>query len=312
MKVVFLTLIFLVSISVIPLSFATTESCQCVAFRLDDVQDYWLNSVQTKIIDTFHEKNASLTIGIIGNHIGQDPKIIDDIKSNLGKNPKLEIANHGWNHEDFTQFSKEQQYVFMKNTNEKINSLFGTVPSVFIPPFNTINSDTMSAFLENNFQIISANTTEDPGPYFIKNSAVYHFPGTAKTGNLNDENTYWYSENHRQTFAEIMDSLQKYGYATVVMHPQEYSVRNALNYSNIVDESQISELELLIDEIRNDGLKIVTISDIPKHITNQIIPNWTNHLFNWYVERKITENEVYNAMKFLIKQEVVKFDSDNT
>jgi hypothetical protein len=185
----------------------------------------------------------------------------------------------------------------MKNTNDKILSLFGIVPTVFIPPFNAINNDTIIAFHENNFQYVSANVTEDPPPYIIKNDPVHHLPGTAKTGNLNF--TYWYSENHKQTFVEIMSSLQKYGYAVVVMHPQEYSIRNALNYHNIVDKNQISELGILIDEIRHDGLKILTISDIPKHITNQTIPGWTSHLFNWYDERKLTENDVYNAMKWL-------------
>src|SRR5437660_12104509 len=143
MKIVFLTLIFLILIGIIPLSFAT-ESCHCIAFRLDDIQDYWLNNVQTKIIDTFQQKNTSLTIGIIENHVGQDPKITEYIKSKLvTETPKIEIANHGWNHEDFTKFSREQQSILMKNTNDKINSLFGIVPSVFIPPFNTVNSNTM-------------------------------------------------------------------------------------------------------------------------------------------------------------------------
>src|SRR5438445_5204601 len=55
---------------------SNVPNCQCVAFRLDNVQDYWLNNVQTKIIDTFQQKNASLTIGIIGNSFGNDPKIV--------------------------------------------------------------------------------------------------------------------------------------------------------------------------------------------------------------------------------------------
>jgi peptidoglycan/xylan/chitin deacetylase (PgdA/CDA1 family) len=309
MKLIFASLVALLFIGIMQTSHASTESCQCVAFRLDDIQDYWLDNVQTKIIDTFVQKNASLTIGIIGNHIGQDAKITDDIKSILKTaTPELEIANHGWNHEDFTQFNRDTQSVLMKNTNDKISSLFGITPSIFIAPFNTINSNVMVAFLQNNFQVISANTTQDPPPYLIKNVAVYHLPGTAKTGNLNDDDTYWYSENHRQTFAEIMASLQKYGYAMVVMHPQEYSIRQALNYTNTTDQNQIHELELLIDEVRNDGLKIVTISEIPKHMTNQTIPAWTSNLFTWYEKKKISEDEVYNAVKFLMSQNSIRFN----
>ena len=310
MKIVFLILPFLISIGMIQLSYAvTSESCNCVAFRLDDIQDYWLNDVQTKIIDTFHEKNASLTIGMIGNYVNQDPKLIDDIKSKLGKTPELEIANHGWNHEDFTQFSREQQSILMKNTNEKIRRLFGITPSVFIPPFDTINSDTMAAFLENNFQYVSANTTQDTPSSFMTSGGVYHLPSTAKSGNLNTDNTYWYGENYKQTFAEIMDSLQKYGYAVVVMHPQEYSVRQGLDYSNTVDDNQIHELKLLIDEIRRDGLNIVTINEIPVHTDGQEIPSWVNNIFSWYDKGQISENEVYDAIKFLMINKIINFNS---
>jgi peptidoglycan/xylan/chitin deacetylase (PgdA/CDA1 family) len=310
MKIVFITLIFLISIGVVPLSFATTESCQCVAFRLDDIQDYWLNSVQTKIIDTFQEKNASLTIGIIGNYFGNDAYLVTHIKEKMkNNNPQIQIANHGWNHEDFTKFGRDMQSTLMKNTNDKISQILEITPSVFIPPFNTVNSDTMAAFLENNFQYISANTTQDPPPYVIKNAAVYHLPGTAKTGNLNDGNTYWFSENHKQTFAEIMNSLQKYGYAMVVMHPQEYSVRQGLNYSNTVDKNQIHELESLIEEVRNDGINIVTINEIPKHTSNQEIPNWVGHIFTWYDKGEISEDEVVDAIKFLMANKIINFGS---
>ena len=43
------------------------ETCDCVAFRLDDVQDYWLNDVQIDIYEKFNESNTPLTIGIIAN-----------------------------------------------------------------------------------------------------------------------------------------------------------------------------------------------------------------------------------------------------
>ena len=41
------------------------QSCNCVAFRFDDVQGYWLNDVQITVIETLEKKNVPLTIGII-------------------------------------------------------------------------------------------------------------------------------------------------------------------------------------------------------------------------------------------------------
>ncbi|TBR24445.1 MAG: hypothetical protein EPO63_03895, partial [Candidatus Nitrosotenuis sp.] len=55
-------------------------NCNCVAFRLDDVQDYFLNGAQIDILNTFEQKQASLTIGIIANVFGDDPKLLPLIK----------------------------------------------------------------------------------------------------------------------------------------------------------------------------------------------------------------------------------------
>src|SRR5574341_533686 len=80
-------------------SFAMT-SCNCVAFRLDDIQNYFLNNAQVEIINTFQKNNANLTVGVIGNYFGEDPVITNFLKERLENGtPKIEIANHGWNHE---------------------------------------------------------------------------------------------------------------------------------------------------------------------------------------------------------------------
>src|SRR5690348_214275 len=91
----------------------SVSSCQCVAFRLDDVQDYCVDNSQIAVMDVFHKKNSSITIGIIGNHFGHDIKLIKYIKNNESL---IEIANHGWNHENFTDFNKEQQSILMGKT----------------------------------------------------------------------------------------------------------------------------------------------------------------------------------------------------
>ncbi len=75
------------------------QSCQCVAFRMDDIQDYWLDDVQVGVIHEFERQNASLTAGIIGNYFGQDGKIVGTVSDALKKDsPRFVVANHGWNH----------------------------------------------------------------------------------------------------------------------------------------------------------------------------------------------------------------------
>ncbi len=54
---------------------SSITTCNCVAFRLDDVQDYYLRGTSTRCHGVFQQKNADLTIGIIGSVFGTDPSL---------------------------------------------------------------------------------------------------------------------------------------------------------------------------------------------------------------------------------------------
>jgi len=93
-------------------------------------------------------------------------------------------------------------------------------------------------------------------------AGILHFPSDADTGDLNADDTEWLGKTHDETFSEITDSMNKLGYAVITMHPMEFASRSGTAYQNEADEVQIRELELLIDDIRDSGLKIVMISQI--------------------------------------------------
>lgn len=65
--------------------------------------------------------------------------------------------------------------------------------------------------------------------------------------------------------------MQKYGFAVVTVHPQNFAVRDELNYQNKVDARYIGELELLLDKIQNTGIKIVTAGEIRSHALQQSV-----------------------------------------
>ena len=287
----------------------SSPSCQCVSFRLDDVQDYWLNTVQTKIIDTFHQKNAPLTIGIIGNHIGYDSKMMNEIKPRIGKFPTLEIANHGWNHENFTQFSREEQNIFMKNTNDRISAIFGSNPSVFIPPFNAVNSDTMIASSENNFTCISSDVSQDTPSIFIKNVQIYHVPGNAETGNLTNSDKIWSHYDNTHILVKIMSDIHKYGYSVVIIHPPEYAVRIHSYYVNEIDNNQIKNLGLLIDNVKTHGIKIVSLSQIPLQMNEKSYPSWLTRIFSWNENGTISDDQVLSTLSYLIDKKIITINS---
>jgi peptidoglycan/xylan/chitin deacetylase (PgdA/CDA1 family) len=193
----------------------------------------------------------------------------------------LDVANHGWNHEDFSILSMQQQSELLSKSNQQIKDALGVQPAVFITPFNRMNEETPAAMAENHLLAVSANMTEGQLP-FVRNitgsaglAAVYHFPATAKTGDLNADDTEWIGYSHEATMQDINDSIEKLGYAVVMMHPQEYSVREGTSFQNVVDAGQLGQLELLLDSVQSEGYRIVTISELPNHAA---VPEFSSYL----------------------------------
>lgn len=263
--------------------------CRCITFILHDVQDYFLNRPQREIINAFQETGSSITLGIVGDYFGNDTELVTFIKSivtkdNLDKDgiPLVKIANHGWNHEDFRQFDEKQQSYLIRKSNEKIAHVLSTAkPTQFIAPYGFFNNDTFYALKENKITYISSIKKTIPFliPSFAEdlsmprtneiqksqdNVTIYWIPSTGMTGGLSSDNKSWLGVDHQQVLKEINDSLIKNGFAVVVMHPQEYSIRQGLNYKNEPDLQQINELKQLLDALKLNGLKIVGLDDLKK------------------------------------------------
>ena len=296
-----LALLFLISFGAMHEVYAV-QSCQCVAFRMDDIQDYWLDDVQIGTISEFQHKDVNLTAGIIGNYFGHDQKIVGFISNSLkSDSPKLVVANHGWNHEHFETFSRDEQSALIHNTNQKILDTLGILPNIFIAPYNTINNDTVISLLENNMVYLSANDTQDKSPYKLSDTSFFRLPSTAKIGDVSKGGTTWTSYGHDVTYAQVLASLVKYGFAVVLLHPQDYANKHSgFAYDNVINQTQIHELDLLIDEIRNDGYKLVSLDDIPKNAHYETkYPKWLDKDFEWFAKGEITDSEIINSVKYL-------------
>ncbi|HEX2124279.1 MAG TPA: polysaccharide deacetylase family protein, partial [Nitrososphaeraceae archaeon] len=114
------------------------SNCDCVVFRMDDIQDYWIRSAQLATMNQFIDRNQSLTLGIIMNGTGNDTEIVKKVREghDIGL---FELAVHGWNHTDYTKLSEEEQRSSMNDANRKMSALFGNASEIFIPPLNAFN-----------------------------------------------------------------------------------------------------------------------------------------------------------------------------
>ncbi len=282
------------------------DRCNCVAFRLDDIQDFWLDDVQLNILETFKRDNTPITIGIIGNSFGDDKKLVDYIKKELETQEQIEVANHGWKHEDFTLSTYDEQLDLLQKTNKKISETLLKKPTVFIPPMNQYNNDTIKALKEAEFTYFSSEIDKSSPPYKFSGLEIYQFPETAVTGNLNSEGMLFLKIDHMETLSQIEYSNQKYGFAVVTLHPQEFSVIKNGTYVNEIDSNQFNELKELIKSVKDMKIKTVLISKInSKDVVTSKIPSWVKNNAGWWADGKIDDNSFVLGIQFLIKEKII-------
>src|SRR3989338_4192180 len=283
------------------------SSCDCVALRLDDVQDYWLNDVQIAYVNTFVEKNIPLTVAIIADSFGNDQKITNVIKDAASKN-KLEIASQGVGNAPFTDFSKEAQDNLLKQSIVEIADSTGARPQIFVPPQNKYDDNTKQVLIENKFTHLSSNILLGELPPFpLEGETLYKFPETATTGKYNLEQNMFTGVSSNDTYSDTINSLKKYGFAVITSHPQEFAVIQNGTYTNQINIEQINELELLIQKLQSDEIRIVSIGKINLDSTTIVIPQWIKNNAGWWADGSIDDTDFVQGIEYLVNHRIIMY-----
>jgi peptidoglycan/xylan/chitin deacetylase (PgdA/CDA1 family) len=212
-------------------SIGVSSSCNCVAFRLDDIQDYFMRDAQKDLIRMFVEENVTLTIGVIGGFLNNDTDLIHSIQGDVNTG-LIEVANHGWVHTDHSKMTYNEQLDSILKTNKQIKYLFGVDAKTFIPPENPFNNDTLSVMRATGLTHLSGSIffDSDAPPYPFKDGdAVFHFPQTAYVSDV-DAAGVWKIFPNDKILAMIKSSVDTYGFAVVSMHPVAYYNRQGSKY----------------------------------------------------------------------------------
>jgi peptidoglycan/xylan/chitin deacetylase (PgdA/CDA1 family) len=173
--------------------------CHCVVFRMDDVQDSFVDLAQLITMNLFISNNQSLTLGLIMHDIGNDTKIIGQV--NTGYHQGLfELALHGWDHIDYTKLTEHEQQKSLQKANDKMQHLFGNTSNIFITPYGTFNNGTIKAMSQLGIKILSAATFSESK--FDKNSSVFHVNNTNVAVIINNGN----SQANHQSIASLINT----------------------------------------------------------------------------------------------------------
>jgi len=284
-----------------------SESCHCVAFRFDDISDY-KNEVKIEVINTFYKKHAPLTLGIVGDRFGENEKLLNYIKGKIhDESFDLEIANHGWEHEDFSTLDKVQQTQLIKKTNDKVYDILGIRPTVFIPPHNRINDGTRLSLQENGMTHFSPSLRVDSTKqYPLSNTNLYQFPAYV-TPKEPESELKWGSYTHEKRFSFLKKSFNKFGFAVVVVHPLDFTLFKDEKYLDEPNLGQFHELEALIDIVKANGLEIVPIGKINSKISpaEPIIEEKSKKIMREWVEETRTDSDFIDTLNFLREDFVI-------
>lgn len=193
-------------------------------------------------------------------------RLLNDAKSNNRKNNqfKIEIANHGWQHEDFSRLSLQEQSQLMRKSNEKIHRMLGISPSTFIAPFNKINNYTYQAAAENGMNIVSSDPQRDPPTIYRiapDSKGMYHLPYTAITAHVDENQISWDPISLDKIERAISHSIKIYRYAVIEMHPQEFVINDNITGNYMVNENHLHDIEKLIQWLHLQNIKIITMGE---------------------------------------------------
>jgi peptidoglycan/xylan/chitin deacetylase (PgdA/CDA1 family) len=129
-------------------------SMPMVALTFDDgPSEYTL-----QILDILEQHNVRATFFVVGNRLASWSDTVRRAHSQGN-----EIIGHSWDHSDMTRLSESEIMSQLLNTNAAINSITGTAPNFFRPPYGAVNNQLRRVSAELGFAIV--NWSVDPADW---------------------------------------------------------------------------------------------------------------------------------------------------
>jgi peptidoglycan/xylan/chitin deacetylase (PgdA/CDA1 family) len=270
--------------------------CNCVIFAMDDIADYGLNKVQLATMDYFISKNLPFTPAIIVSQLvaSSDLDVFHKIQEGLDRN-LFELAMHGYRHINHTLLTKEEQERDFSRANAKLEYLFDKRADIFIPPYNNFNLHTIEAMSDLNISVLSTHTDVEQtttNPYksrtlVVTNNSrlevskisdqkalVYHVPYFASFLRLRTEGVDG-ERSVEESLRLINESIAKYGFAQVRLHPSDFNQIDATSGKSInaVDNVRFQYLTKLVDSLADRNIRIASFREIYPHPPNLLFEN---------------------------------------
>lgn len=186
--------------------------------------------------------------------------------------------------------TKEEQKDDFSKANAKLEYLFGKRADIFIPPFNRFNLHTIEAMSDLNISLFSTHPDAEKAttnPYnsqtlVVTNNSrlevskisdqkalVYHAPFFVSFLRLESEGVPE-DELVEKSLRLIDESIAKYGFAQVRLHPSDFYQVDATSGKpiNEVNNVRFQHLTKVVNSLVDRNITITSFSEIYPHYTN--------------------------------------------
>ncbi len=247
----------------------------CVIFRVDNIQDWWERDVQTAVLDIFLQTQTKATPAVVMSNYGNDTNMVDKIKQGE-KAGLFEVALQGWGYDDYGLKSFDEQRAALTSANDRLGEVNNGVRSnIFVPPYDSINQDTVYVMKQLGFTVLSADYVAHHGGYLPAS-----FPNRTSLGITSIPFTVNFIDDHRPPSSngktmeglvgEINLSIAKHGYAVVLVQPADFalygrgisSIGNNPIIKPKVNSTQIDTLRAVIAQLKASGKTITSFNEV--------------------------------------------------
>jgi|SRR3989344_3315083 len=227
-----------------------------IILRLDDVKAWQYYNITTKMTDEVLSRNMALTLSVIPKDIEKDTKLFLPWINDVRNNPNVEIALHGYLHEEseFQSLSREEAAYRLQKGKDDLIKYIGIVPVSFVPPENEFSDGTVDALADTGFRVLAAGDSIAIKQYFEIGEKVLYLGKTTQTYNF-DNKKFIPAD---QVLEECNASLDETGLCVIMIHPQDYLTADRTQ----IDEVRYDEFIKMLDGLENLNASFKNFKDV--------------------------------------------------
>lgn len=214
-------LISIVAIAILP-SLTESSELPLLVLRVYDIQDCAFKAAQLFLLNQSVQNNLPLSLGIIAGSFGSDAEIVEAVKSAVASGS--EVIVHGWQHENLAELSLIDQMRILFEAKTRLKEALYVSTTILAPPMFSFNNETLTEMKRESYKILSTSSDlHNVGAI----GEIINIPATVELSNY--ANGTWTMKSEDMLNLELRKSVQTYGYAVLLTHPQEFIKNGTLN-----------------------------------------------------------------------------------